>query len=69
MLEHLNGLSLYCPIFQLVWPVPLAQVLLLCPQLIFPSKTSFFGIYLEISAPEIIFKIISPTFLNPNLTK
>jgi hypothetical protein len=31
--------------FQLVWPVPLAQVLP-HPRLIFPSKTWFFGIYL-----------------------
>jgi hypothetical protein len=30
----------------LVWPVLLAQVLP-CPQLIFPSKTWFFGIYLN----------------------
>ncbi len=30
----------------LVWPVPLAQVLP-HPQLIFPSKTWFFGIYLN----------------------
>jgi hypothetical protein len=30
---------------------------LLCPELIFPSKTSFFGIYLEFSAPEITLKI------------
>jgi hypothetical protein len=30
----------------LVWPVPLAQVLSR-PQLIFPSKTWFFGIYLS----------------------
>ncbi len=30
----------------LVWPVPLAQVLP-SPQLIFPSKTWFFGIYLN----------------------
>jgi hypothetical protein len=30
---------------------------LLCPQLIFPSKTSFFGIYLEFSALEITLKI------------
>ncbi len=30
----------------LVWPVPLAQVLPR-PQLIFPSKTWFFGIYLS----------------------
>jgi hypothetical protein len=30
----------------LVWPVPLAQVLP-CPQLIFPFKTWFFGIYLN----------------------
>jgi len=36
--------------------VPLARVLL-CPQLIFPSKTSFFGIYLKFSAPEITLKI------------
>jgi hypothetical protein len=31
---------------RLVWPVPLAQVLP-HPQLIFPSKTWFFGIYLN----------------------
>jgi hypothetical protein len=29
-----------------VWPLPLAQMLP-CPQLIFPSKTWFFGIYLN----------------------
>ncbi len=32
--------------YVLVWPVPLAQVLP-CPQLIFPFKTWFFGIYLN----------------------
>ncbi len=31
---------------QLVWHVPLAQVLP-CPQLIFPSKAWYFGIYLN----------------------
>ncbi len=41
---------------RLVWPMQLARVLL-CPQLIFPFKTSFFGIYLEFSAPEITLKI------------
>ncbi len=43
-------------LIKLVWLVPLARILL-CPQLIFPSKTSFFGIYLEFSAPEITLKI------------
>jgi hypothetical protein len=36
----------YRPFMLLVWPVSLAQVLSL-PQLIFPSKTWFFGIYLN----------------------
>jgi hypothetical protein len=36
----------------LVWPVPLAQVLP-CPQLIFPFKTWFFGIYLNFQRQEI----------------
>jgi hypothetical protein len=46
-----NKLSSF--IDRLVWPVPLAQVLP-CPQLIYPSKTWFFGIYLNFSAAEII---------------
>ncbi len=41
-LQFVFSLSLY----GLVWLVPLAQVLL-HPQLIFPSKTWFFGIYLN----------------------
>jgi len=51
-----------------VWPVPLAQVLPR-PQLIFPSKTCFFGIYFEFSAAEITQKSIISHILNPNLTK
>jgi hypothetical protein len=51
-----------------VWPVPLAQVLS-HPQLIFPSKTWFFGIYLKILAAKITFKIKISHLLNPNITK
>jgi hypothetical protein len=52
----------------LVWHVPLAQVLP-HPQLIFPSKTWFFGTYLKFSGRN-HFKInISHILLNPNLTK
>ncbi len=54
--------------YQLVWPVPLARVLPR-PQLIFPSKTQFFGIHLNFQLQKPIFKSISPTFLNPDLTK
>jgi hypothetical protein len=52
-----------------VWPVPLAQVVPR-PQLIFPSKTWFYGIYLKFSAAETTSKnqYISH-ILNPNLTK
>jgi hypothetical protein len=46
---------------QLVWPVPLAQVLPR-PQLIFPSKTWFFWNLFEFSETEITFKSISLTF-------
>ncbi len=52
----------------LVWPVPLAQVLP-HPQLIFPSKTWFFGNLLEFSAAEISLKSNISHILNPNLTK
>jgi hypothetical protein len=44
-----------------VWHVLLAQVLSR-PQLIFPFKTWFFGIYFEFSEAEITFKSISPTY-------
>jgi hypothetical protein len=40
------SLSFFFIYTKLVWPVPLAQVLPR-PQLIFPSKTCFFGIYLN----------------------
>jgi hypothetical protein len=33
-----------------------------CPQLIFPSKTWSFGIYLNFQWAEITFKSMSPTF-------
>jgi hypothetical protein len=46
---------------QLVWPVPLAQVLAR-PQLIFPSKTWIFGIYLNFQLQKSLKKSISPTF-------
>jgi hypothetical protein len=42
----LNWHDLVYPSSTLVWPVLLAQVLP-CPQLIFPSKTWIFGIYLN----------------------
>jgi hypothetical protein len=50
-----------------VWSVPLAQML---PhsQLIFPSKTWFFGNLFEFSAAEITLKINISHILNPNLT-
>jgi hypothetical protein len=50
-----------------VWPVPLAQVL---PrrQLIFPSKTWFFGIYLNFQQHKSL-KNNASHVLNPNLTK
>jgi hypothetical protein len=44
---------------KLVWPVPLAQVGTR-PQLIFPSKTWFFGIYLNFQRQKSL--KISPTF-------
>jgi len=50
-----------------VWPVPLAQVLPR-PQLIFASKTWFFGIYLIFSDRNHL-KIKISHILNPNLTK
>jgi len=46
---------------QLVWPVPLAQVLP-CLQLILPSKTWFFGNLFEFSETEITLESISLTF-------
>jgi len=45
----------------LVWPVPVAQVLSR-PQLIFPSKTWFLGIYLNFQRKKSLKKSISPTF-------
>jgi len=51
-----------------VWPVPLAQVLP-HPQLIFPSKTWFFGIYLNSQRKKSLKKINISHILNPNLTK
>jgi hypothetical protein len=50
---------------QLVWPVLLAEVLLR-PQLIFPSKTWFFEIYLYFQQQK---KFYISHILNPNLTK
>jgi len=48
-----------------LWPKLLPH-----PQLIFPSKTWFFGGNLfEFSVAEITLKSISPYILNPNLTK
>jgi hypothetical protein len=51
---------------RLVWPVPVAQVLP-CSQLIFPSKTWFFGIYLNFQQQKSLKNQYLP--LNPNLTK
>jgi hypothetical protein len=53
--------------YVLVWHVPLAQVLP-CSQLIFPSKTWFFGTHLKFSGRN-HFKINISHILNPNLTK
>jgi hypothetical protein len=50
-----------------VWLVPLAQVLS-HPQLILPSKTCFFGIYLNFQQQKSLKNHISH-ILNPNLTK
>jgi hypothetical protein len=49
-----------------VWPAPFAQVLP-HPQLIFPSKAWFFGIYLNLAA-ENHFKINISNIMNPNLS-
>jgi len=51
-----------------VWPLPLAQVLAR-PQLIFPSKTWFFRIYLDFQEQKSHFKVNISHILNPNLTK
>jgi hypothetical protein len=72
LLDHLhpqnsNKHLLYFRI-KLVWPVLLAQVLPR-PQLIFPSKTWFFGNLFEFSVAEIHLKINISHTLNPNLTK
>jgi hypothetical protein len=48
----------YCVLNWFFLPKPLFLEFIwnfLCPQLIFPSKTSFFGIYLVFSAPEILY--------------
>jgi hypothetical protein len=50
-----------------VWPIPLAQVLP-HPQLIFPSKTWFSGMYLNFQQQNHL-KINISHILNPNLTK
>ncbi len=54
--------------YVLVWPVPLAQ-LLPRPQLIFPSRTWFFGIYLSFQLKTNHLKINISHIQNPNLTK
>jgi hypothetical protein len=51
-----------------VWTVPLARVLP-CPQLIFPSKTCFFEIYLNFQQQKNHLKINIFYILDPNLTK